>query len=74
MVKWIAFVELSDGVWVVQTKATQATLGHVEWFSRWRKCVFVPLANTVYEQGCLRDIAAFCEAQTKERKKPKVTA
>lgn len=43
-------------------------LGHVEWFSRWRKYSFFPMEETVYEQTCLREIAEFCETQTKAYK------
>ena len=41
-------------------------LGTVAWFSHWRKYVFSPLANTVYDSGCLREIADFCAEQTRE--------
>jgi hypothetical protein len=43
-------------------------LGWVAWFSRWRKYAFYPKPETVYEEDCLRDIAEFCEAKTKEHK------
>jgi len=46
----------------------QGILGHVEWFSRWRKYCFAPVGGTVYEETCLREIAEFCVAATKEHK------
>jgi hypothetical protein len=45
-----------------------ALLGHVSWYSGWRKYVFAPNVNTVFEQDCLRDLADFCERVTKEHK------
>lgn len=59
-------------VWEVITKprgAAQTVLGHVKWFGHWRKHVFFPLALTVYDPKCLRDIANFCEKMTKSRVK-----
>jgi hypothetical protein len=43
-------------------------LGVVKWYASWRKYAFNPSANTVFEQDCLREIADFCERQTKEHK------
>lgn len=40
------------------------TLGRIRWFGRWRKYAFEPAPNTIFEQDCLRDIAAFCEDLT----------
>jgi len=57
-------------VWWVLNKYDEAQLGWVGWFARWRKYGFYPQTGTVYEETCLREIAAFCERQTKERKKP----
>ena len=36
-------------------------LGDIEWHPEWRKYVFFPEVNTLYEQDCLRDIATFIE-------------
>jgi hypothetical protein len=45
-------------------------LGTVAWFGRWRKYGFFPPQNrsTVFEEVCLREIAEFCETQTKEHR------
>jgi hypothetical protein len=59
--------------WRVDAKDPAVELGYIEWFSRWRKYIFAPLNETVYEQTCLREIAIFCEAATKEhRQRPAV--
>ena len=43
-------------------------LGRIAWYGRWRKYAFEPFRDTVFEQDCLRDIADFCEAKTKEHR------
>jgi hypothetical protein len=50
--------------WRVATLAGE-TLGYVKWWGAWRKYAFFPLASTLYEEKCLRDIAEFCERETK---------
>lgn len=51
--------------WAVLAVNERLPLGYVKWFSNWRKYCFFPLQSTIYEQDCLRDIANFCESQTK---------
>ena len=52
----------------VQNKHDFSFLGDIRWYSKWRKYAFYPRADTLFEHECLRDIAAFCEEQTKEKK------
>jgi hypothetical protein len=75
MAKWIDFCELIPDPnkplaktkrWGVYPKNSGDKLGMVAWFGRWRKYCFHPWTATVYEQDCLRDIAQFCEDQTKQ--------
>jgi hypothetical protein len=40
----------------------------VRWYGKWRQYAFFPMPNTVFERQCLRDIANFCEAKTRERR------
>ena len=69
MSEWIEFVEAErlpkTVVWYVQTKDSRDVLGQVRWFGRWRKYAFYPYPETIYEQDCLRQIAAFVETETK---------
>ena len=85
MAKWIDFdlnVGLSTGktkVWNVYAKGGgNVLLGQVEWFGRWRKYAFHAALCTVFEADCLRDIAMFCEEQSKlfwsEKRKAKSAA
>lgn len=55
--------------WWVLTKDCGDHLGVVRWWSPWRCYIFLPYADTIYEQRCLRDLAAFCDEQTQEQRK-----
>ena len=64
--KWIEFKRREDlergrttQVWVVTPKASDAVLGHVAWYGKFRSYSFYPEADTVYEPRCMNDIAAF---------------
>lgn len=71
---WIEFFEvearskLRTKIWKVAT-TDGATLGHVRWYSPWRKYVFVPVEGSFYEEDCLADIAKFCETATAKRRR-----
>jgi hypothetical protein len=52
----------------VTTADNRRGLGVVAWYAQWRRYGFYPLPGTVFEQDCLREIAAFCEAKTREHK------
>jgi hypothetical protein len=43
-------------------------LGQVRWYSPWRRYSFFTFDACIFEQECLRDIAAFCERETNSRK------
>jgi len=71
---WIRFDELTPNPatkrWAVTTK-DDIQIGTVKWYGPWRKYCFFPMAETVYEQVCLRDIASFCETETKNHRAAK---
>jgi len=57
------------GVWEVITNEELAQrLGCVRWHSPWRCYAFFADSNTLYEKKCLREIAEFLEAKTKEQR------
>jgi hypothetical protein len=72
--KWVKFVERPAPAgrltkeWAVVAKQNGDVLGIIDWYGQWRKYVFEPRFGTVYEQDCLRDIATFCESQTRQQK------
>jgi hypothetical protein len=55
-------------LWVVATKDGRQMLGWIKWYSGWRKYVFAPSSGSEFEEDCLREIAGFCERQTREHK------
>jgi len=57
--------------WEVVSKLGGDPLGVVKWFGRWRKYAFFPLAECVFEEVCLRDLAEFCETSTREHRASK---
>jgi hypothetical protein len=58
-------------LWTVVTYASKdgdgsfTELGIVKWYGAWRKYAFFPAPQTLYEHDCLRQIADFCERETK---------
>lgn len=42
-------------------------LGEIRWYSHWRKYTFSPNPGTVFDNTCLIEIAAHCEAIQKNR-------
>lgn len=43
-------------------------LGVVSWWSHWRRYVFLPEADVLFDAGCLRELARFCDEQMAARK------
>lgn len=72
--KWIEFfyegktVSGKTDLWSVLTIEDRIFVGVIRWWGKWRKYVFVPQPNTLFEQVCLRDIADFCERVTREKR------
>jgi hypothetical protein len=50
--------------WDVVSKTTGGILGWVYFRPQWRKFVFEPRANTLFDALCLNNIASFCESKT----------
>jgi len=55
--------------WFVTAIDGGFTVGLIKWYGKWRKYAFFPRENTVFEQVCLRDIADFCDAVTRDHRK-----
>lgn len=43
-------------------------LGIIKWFSSWRQYCFFPTEETVFSQGCMKEIQDFIQNLKKERK------
>jgi hypothetical protein len=68
--QWVYFAYLgkSDNGktdnWEVRANERNVFLGFVRWRSTWRRYCFYPAADTMFEEDCLSDIAAFLREQT----------
>lgn len=54
--------------WYVCSNGTTHSLGEVSWFSSWRRYVFTPGPNTLFDCNCLNEIIQFISARMEERK------
>ncbi len=68
--KYIHF-RWSDGMdgYICRNTKSNDYLGLVLWYSTWKRFVFQADENAVFSSDCLRDIAAFEDEATKEKKK-----
>jgi hypothetical protein len=55
-------------VWHVESKHDETIIGAVAWHSPWRRYVFKPRGNTLFDASCLTLIASFCGERTQEQK------
>jgi hypothetical protein len=55
-------------IWTVVAQG-EVRLGDVRWHAPWRRYTFHPDVDTLYDEECLTEIAIFCGACTRERKK-----
>jgi hypothetical protein len=60
--------ERKTDIWLILTKENNTLLGVVKWYGPWRKYCYFPCEGSVYEWDCQRDIAKFCEEETKKYK------
>ena len=44
------------------------SLGSISWYGAWRKYTFHPLAGTLYDSVCLRELSDLLESLTKQQK------
>lgn len=55
-------------VFTVNVRGTRSPIGQIRWYWSWRKYAFFPNDNTVFDHGCLRDIANFCESESRRQR------
>jgi hypothetical protein len=46
-------------MWQVKNVQWNFTMGTIKWYAPWRRYVFFPQGETLYDAGCLTEIAAF---------------
>ncbi len=71
MARWIDFVKITapitrkTSIFHVFTK-DGTILGEVKWYGSWRQYSFFPADNIIFERICLREIADFCDIETRK--------
>lgn len=53
--------------WITPRGTVIDTLGTIKWYAHWRRYVFFPEPSTLYDAGCLAEIAAFIKQQMEVR-------
>lgn len=70
---YLIFVRVADTgktlVWDVRSVRASALLGRIKWFGRWRQYCFFPEGDTIFNRGCLDDIASFISEQMQWRER-----
>ncbi len=46
-------------VWEIENKLDNSSLGRIGWYNAWRKYVFIPKGNCIFDSKCLDDIKCF---------------
>jgi hypothetical protein len=54
-------------IWDVKNTG-QAVIGAVSWYAPWRRYGYTSLPHVVLDATCMREIADFCETQTRAHK------
>jgi len=73
--KYLNFTELpSKGVTKIigVGNTSGSKLAFIKWHSGWRRYVFLPLPETLYDVACMKDILDFIQELMDERKKVSV--
>ena len=55
-------------VWRVHAIRNLALLGTIKWLGRWRQYTFYPEGDTIFNAGCLREIADKAEELSKDHR------
>ena len=70
---WIFFLLISQtektAIYNVIAKEGDLMLGEIKWFAQWRKYVFLPSNQTIFESKCLNDIVDFLNQLMQNRNK-----
>jgi len=55
-------------VWMVLSTGSNARLGEIKWFSRWRQYTFFPTPGTIFNTSCLQEIINFIVVHQNDRR------
>jgi hypothetical protein len=72
--QWLAFVKADNfdkkktDQFYVNNKVNNSCVGMIKWYGAFRKYVFYPTPNFIFDSACLKDIASYLSALMLERK------
>lgn len=72
--KWLEFEKAEGrqgkktGYWYVNNKVTKTRVGSIYWYGGFRKYIFHPTNDFIFDADCLRDITSYLTALMLERK------
>ncbi len=55
----------------VMTADGRGLLGTIRWFAAWRRYTFYPFSDTLFDAGCLREVADYLEKMMQDHAKKK---
>lgn len=55
-------------VFEVTSRHNGRVIGYVRWYFAWRRYVLYPGDGTLFDAGCLHEIAEYCEFKTKQHR------
>jgi hypothetical protein len=56
-------------IFEVRSKDGILNLGTIKWYSRWRRYCFFPMFETIWSEGCLKEVTSFIGYLMDKRKK-----
>lgn len=56
------------GLWCVKNSGGNVMLGYIRWHAQWRRYVFVPSNDLIFDASCLHTITTFIIDRMNERK------
>lgn len=60
--KFIYFEQLESSLWLCKNNKSKATLGLVQWYSKWKQYVFSQYSeDVIFSVDCLKNIIDFIE-------------
>lgn len=75
MKSFVRFEEVGVGVngrltkiWIVKNSQSDFEIGRIHWHNPWRKYIFSPSDNCIFDTSCMREISDFIEMAMTERK------
>ena len=53
-------------IFIIRNKESNFLLGQIKFYPQWRKYVFEPSEEVIFDTSCLKDIISFMEEKQKE--------